>query len=228
MKTIGIIGGLSWLSTATYYQKINQLVNQQLGDVHAAKILLYSVDFYDFKTLADKNDWDKIEILITDIALKLQNAGANCILIATNSVHLIADKVKQKINIPLLHIAEETAKEVVKEKIKKVGLIGTKFVMENDFFKDRLKNFGIESVVPDTLDRDFIHKTIFSELTIGIFKEETKQQFLKIIDALKNNGATGVIFGCTEFALLLKPEDCSIKVFDTTEIHCKAVVEFAL
>ena len=228
MKTLGIIGGLSWFSTAVYYRTINQLTNQQLGDSHSARLLLYSVDFNDFNVLQEKNDWDKIERMLTDIALKLQTAGADCIVMATNTPHLVADTVRKKIKIPLLHIAEETAKEIVRQKKVKVGLLGTKFTMENSFFKDRLTNFGIETIVPDNADRDFIHASIFNELTKGIFKEESKTKYVDIIDKLKANGANGVIFGCTEIALLISQADSSITVFDTTVIHSKAAVDFAL
>ena len=228
MKTLGIIGGLSWFSTSVYYRTINQLTNQQLGGSHSARLLLYSVDFNDFKTLQEKNDWDKIEQMLTDIALRLQNAGADCIVMATNTPHLVADTLRQKIKIPLLHIAEETAKEIVKQKINKVGLLGTKFTMENSFFKDRLAKFGIETIVPDNSDRDFIHDSIFNELTRGIFKDETKKIYIDIIEKLKTGGANGVIFGCTEISLLIKQEDSSITVFDTTAIHSKAAVDFAL
>lgn len=228
MKTLGIIGGLSWYSTTVYYRTINQLTNERLGDSHSARIILYSVDFNDFKTLQEKNEWDKIEQLFTDIALRLQHAGADCIIMATNTPHLIADSVRQKIKVPLLHIAEETAKEIVRQKISKVGLLGTKFTMENPFFKDRLAKFGIETIVPDSSDRDFIHASIFNELTKGIFNEGTKKKYRNIIDQLKLNGAEGVIFGCTEISLLLKQEESSILIFDTTAIHSKAAVDFAL
>ena len=228
MKTLGIIGGLSWYSTSVYYRTINQLTNQRLGGSHSARIILYSVDFNDIKVLQEKNDWDKIEKTLTDIAQRLQNAGADCILMATNTPHLVADIVRQKIKIPLIHIAEETAKEIVKQKINKVALLGTKFTMENSFFKDRLTKFGIESVIPDSSDRDFIHDSIFNELTKGIFKEETKKKYIDIIAKLKSEGAAGVIFGCTEIALLITQEDSNLLVFDTTAIHSKAAVDFAL
>lgn len=228
MKTLGIIGGLSWFSTTVYYRTINQLTNQLLGDSHSAKIILYSVDFNDFRILQEKNDWDSIEKNLTDIAQRLQNAGADCIVMATNTPHLVADIVRQKIKIPLLHIAEETAKEIVSQKVTKVGLIGTKFTMENSFFKDRLSKFGIDTVIPESSDRDFIHASIFNELTKGIFKEETKKKYIGIIEKLKASGAEGVIFGCTEISLLLQQDDCSITVFDTTVIHSEAAVNFAL
>jgi len=228
MKTLGIIGGMSSFSTSIYYQSINEKINNQLGGSNSAKILLYSVNFSDFRALLEKNDWDGIENMLSDIAQRLENAGADCILIATNTPHHIADILSQKIKIPLLHIAEETAKEIAKQKICKVGLIGTKFTMENSFFKDRLNMFGIETIITDDSDRDFVHTAIFSELSKGILKDETRIKYTEIIEKLKLKGAEGIILGCTEIFLLIKQENTSIKVFDTTAIHINAAVDFAL
>ena len=228
MKMLGLIGGLSWFSTTVYYKTINQLINEQLGGSHSARLLLYSLDFDDFDTLQKKGDWQQIEVMISDIAMRLENAGADCIVMCTNTPHLVADKVSQKIKIPLIHIAEETAKEIAAQEMTKAGLLGTKFTMENSFFKDRLLKYGIEPLIPDEADRDFIHASIFNELTKGIFKDETKQRFLAIIDKLHNAGAQGVIFGCTEIALLITQADCQVTIFDTTAIHSKAAVDFAL
>jgi len=228
MKTLGLIGGLSWFSTTVYYRLINELIHERLGDSHSARLLLYSVDFNDFKLLQEAGDWPQIETLLVDIAQRLEIAGADCIVMCTNTPHVVADVIREKINIPLLHIAEETAKAIVRQKVEKVGLLGTKFTMENAFFKDRLSKSGIVSLIPDPDDRDFIHASIFNELTKGIFKEETKIRYLAIIKKLEKEGAMGIIFGCTEISLLIKRNDCSITVFDTTEIHSKAAVEFAL
>ena len=228
MKTLGLIGGLSWFSTTVYYKTINQLTNERLGGSNSAKLFLYSVNFNDFKTLQEKNDWKQIESMMTGIAIRLENAGADCIVMCTNTPHLFADTVRQKIKIPLLHIAEETAKEIVRQKVSKVGLLGTKFTMENSFFKDCLAKLDIDTVIPDNADRDFIHDSIFNELTKGIFKDETKNKYLGIIDQLQRAGAEGVIFGCTEISLLIKQDDCNLTVFDTTAIHSKAAVDFAL
>lgn len=228
MKTLGIIGGLSWFSTAVYYKTMNQLTNERLGGSHSARLLLYSVDFNDFKTLQEINDWEKIEAMLSDIALKLQQAGADCIIMATNTPHLVADKVREKIKIPLLHIADETAKEIVKRKINKVALLGTKFTMEHSFFKDRLTGFGVSSLIPDEAGRDYIHASIFNELTRGVFKDETKTKYLDVIENLRKEGAQGVIFGCTEMTFLIKQEECPIPVFDTAFIHAKSGVDFAL
>jgi aspartate racemase len=228
MKTLGLIGGLSWYSTTVYYRTINQLTNERLGSSHSAKLILFSVDFEEFRILQNKGDWSAVEKMLSDVAMQLENAGADCIVMCTNTPHLVADTIRQKIKIPLLHIAEETAKEIVRQKINKVGLLGTKFTMENSFFKDRLSQFGIESIVPDDADKDYIHASIFNELTRGFFKDDTKIKYLEIIDKLKNDGAKGVVFGCTEFSILINSSDCSIPIFDTTAIHSKAAANFAL
>ena len=228
MKTLGLIGGLSWYSTIVYYRTINQLTNERLGSSHSAKLILFSIDFEEFRILQNKGDWNAVEKILSDIAIQLENAGADCIVMCTNTPHLVADTVRQKIKIPLLHIAEETAKEIVSKKINKIGLLGTKFTMENSFFKDRLLQFGIESIVPDDPDKDYIHASIFNELTRGFFKDDTKNKYLDIIDKLKEGGAQGVVFGCTEFSILINPADCSIPIFDTTAIHSIAAANFAL
>ena len=228
MKTLGLIGGLSWYSTIVYYRTINQVTNERLGSSHSAKLILFSIDFEEFRILQNKGDWNAVEKILSDIAIQLENAGADCIVMCTNTPHLVADTVRQKIKIPLLHIAEETAKEIVSKKINKIGLLGTKFTMENSFFKDRLLQFGIESIVPDDPDKDYIHASIFNELTRGFFKDDTKNKYLDIIDKLKEGGAQGVVFGFTEFSILINPADCSIPIFDTTAIHSKAAANFAL
>ena len=228
MRTLGLIGGLSWYSTIVYYRTINQLTNERLGSSHSAKLILFSIDFEEFRILQNKGDWNAVEKILSDIAIQLENAGADCIVMCTNTPHLVADTVRQKIKIPLLHIAEETAKEIVSKKINKIGLLGTKFTMENSFFKDRLLQFGIESIVPDDPDKDYIHASIFNELTRGFFKDDTKNKYLDIIDKLKEGGAQGVVFGCTEFSILINPADCSIPIFDTTAIHSIAAANFAL
>src|ERR1039457_6175233 len=200
MKTLGLIGGMSWFSTAVYYKTINQLTNERLGGIHSAKLILYSLNFNDYKELQDKDDWIAIENMFSDMSRKLENAGADCLVICTNTPHLIADKIRQKIKIPLIHIAEETAKEIVRQKINKVALLGTKFTMENSFFKDKLSNLGIEPIIPGREDRDFIHASIFNEFTKGIYKKETKEKYLDIIEKLHKDGAQGIIFGCTEIS----------------------------
>ena len=228
MKTLGLIGGLSWYSTIVYYRTINQLTNERLGNSHSAKLILFSIDFEEFRILQEKGDWNTVESMLSGIAMQLENTGADCIVMCTNTPHLVADIVRQKVKIPLLHIAEETAKEIAGKKIAKIGLLGTRFTMENSFFKDRLLQFGIDSIVPDQPDRDYIHATVFNELTRGYFKAETKNKYLDIINKLKKDGAEGVVFGCTEFSILINPADCSVPIFDTTAIHSRAAVNFAL
>lgn len=228
MKTLGLIGGLSWFSTSVYYRLINQLTNERLGASHSARLLLYSVDFNDFRVLQEKGEWGEVERMMIDIAKKLENAGAECIVMCTNTPHLIADALREKLQVPLLHIAEETAKAIVQEGLGRIALLGTRFTMENSFFKDRLSKFGLETLIPDSQGREFIHASIFNELTKGIFKVETKAKYLEIIDQMAQSGAEGVIFGCTEISLLINQADCRIKVFDTTSIHAKSAVDFAL
>ncbi|QJD78174.1 aspartate/glutamate racemase family protein [Spirosoma rhododendri] len=228
MKTLGLIGGLSWYATSVYYTMLNQLTNQRLGKSHSSKLLLSSVDFEEFRLLQEAGEWDAIESMLSGVAIQLENAGADCIVMCANTVHLVADTIRQKIKIPLIHSAEETAKEIVSQKINKVALLGTKFTMENAFFSDRLSQFGINTIIPDEADKDYIHASIFNELTKGIFKEETKNKYIEIIDKLKSHGAEGVVFGSAEFSILLKPADCSIPIFDTIAIHSKAAVDFAV
>ena len=228
MKILGLIGGLSWYSTIVYYRTINQLTNERLGGSHSAKLILFSIDFEEFRILQEKGDWNTVESMLSGIAMQLENTGADCIVMCTNTPHLVADTVRQKVKIPLLHIAEETAREIASKKIDKIGLLGTKFTMENSFFKDRLLQFGIESIVPDEPDRDYIHASVFNELTRGLFKAETKNKYLDIINKLKKGGAKGVVFGCTEFSILINPADCSVPIFDTATIHSRAAVNFAL
>jgi aspartate racemase len=227
MKTLGLIG-ITWISTSVYFKTINRLVNERLGGAHSAKILLYSVDFNEFKSLLEKNDWEQIEETLLGIARRLEKAGADCLVMCSNTPHLAAGKIRRNIRIPLLHIAEETAKAVVRQKANKVGLLGTKFTMENSFFKERLSAFGLETLIPDGEDRDFIHASILSELTNGIFKAETKNRYLEIIEKLRGMGAGGVILGCTEMPLLIEQTDCRVTIFDTTAIHSEAAVDFAL
>ena len=228
MKTLGLIGGLSWYSTLVYYRSINQLVNERLGGSHSAKIILYSVDFEEFRVRQEKGEWSEITSMLSGAAQVLQDSGADCIIMCTNTPHLVADDVRQQLRIPLLHIAEETAKAIRRQDITKVGLIGTKFTMENSFFTDRLKQFGIDATVPDIRYRDYIHHAVFDELTKGSFKETTKSEFLTILNRLQDAGVEGVIFGCTEFGLLIEPEECSLPIFDTAFIHAAAAVDFAL
>ena len=227
MKTIGLIGGTSWVSTVDYYRLMNQLTHEKLGHSNAARIVLYSVNFQDFKNLLDINDWKTIAALFTDIARKLKDAGADCLVIGANTPHLIAEDVQEAVSLPLIHIADATGKEILNSNIKKIALLGTKFVMDNSFFKDKLALYGIETILPIAMERNFIHESIFSELTKAIFTEETKKKYLKIIDRLIEEGAEGVIYACTEIPILLQDRKVEVRTFDTTEIHARAAVNFA-
>jgi aspartate racemase len=228
MKTIGLIGGTSWVSTADYYRIINELTTEHLGGINSAHIIMYSVNFTDFKALVDAGEWDKFNSEVTLRAQKLEQAGADCILLCANTMHMAADTVQQNTNIPLLHIAEVTAQDIVRKKLKKVGLLGTRFTMEKDFFKDRLKKYGIETIIPGLEAREFMHAAIFDEMGIGIFNPATKARYLQEINKLLDAGAEGIIFGCTEIPLLIPAAECSFPVFDTLELHSKSAVEFAL
>lgn len=214
MKTIGLIGGMSWESTITYYQVINTVIKERLGGLHSSKCILYSVDFQEIEECQSSGNWEKSAKILSDAAIKLQNAGADFIVICTNTMHKVADKIQEKIHIPLLNIANVTA-EVLKEKeIKKVALLGTKYTMEQDFYKDIIINNGIEVLVPNEEERVIINNTIFNELCVGIVSESSKKAFLSIIDTLGEQGVDGIILGCTEIGLLIKQNDTSIPLFD--------------
>lgn len=228
MKTLGLIGGTTWVSTVDYYKYINQLTTEKLGGLNSAKILLYSVRFSDVKSLADAGDWESLGEMMSEIAQNLEKGGAEAIVLCANTMHIVADKVQEKTNIPLIHITDATAKEILNQNLKKVALLGTKFTMDNYFYKNRLADFGIETIIPKTEERDFIHWSIFEELGKDIFTTETKQKYLEIIGKLNERGAEGVILGCTEIPMLVKPEESPIPSFDTTILHCKAAIEFAL
>jgi aspartate racemase len=234
MKTIGLIGGTTWVSTVEYYRIINLETNRRLGKSNSAKILLYSVNQEEFKPPQDPNERDRVADFLTNIATRLENAGADCVLFCANTPHMVADVVQRNIGVPIIHIAEVTAEEILSrsrhdgKRIDKVGLLGTKITMEQSFYKDKLYEFGIETLIPDENDRDFIHTTIFSELGKEIFKEETKKKYLEIIKKLTEQGARGIVLGCTEIPLLLKQADCNVPVFDTLAIHAMAAVNFAL
>ncbi|OIO03258.1 MAG: aspartate/glutamate racemase [Elusimicrobia bacterium CG_4_10_14_0_2_um_filter_56_8] len=228
MKTLGLIGGLSWFSTAVYYETINRIVGEKLGGGSSAKLILYSVDFKEFKALLDAGNWGQIELLLSGIAGRLEKAGADCLMMCSNTPHVVAELVKAKIGIPLLNIAEETAREIAGRRLGRVALLGTKFTMEQPFFKESLLKYGIQPVIPCAADRESINSSIFKELTKGVFRAETRAKYQAIIEALGNEGAEGVIFGCTEISRLISGADCRLPVFDTTAIHCKAAADFSL
>lgn len=219
MKTIGLIGGMSWESTITYYQVINTVIKKRLGGLHSSKCILYSVDFQEIEECQSSGNWEKSAKILADAAIKLQGAGADFIVICTNTMHKVSDKIQESIHIPLLHIADVTATVLKEKEIKKVALLGTKYTMEQDFIKYIIINNGIEVLIPNEEDRIIVNDTIFNELCLGIVSESSKKAFLSIIDKLSKQGAEGVILGCTEIGLLIKQNDTSIPLFDTTVIH---------
>ena len=228
MKILGLIGGISWVSTIDYYKLINQGINEKLGGLNFAECLVYSFNYADIKRNNDADDWDKTLEMITTASLSLKAGGAEAIVLCANTMHLIADRLEQNVQLPVIHIATETAKAIENAGIKKIGLLGTKFTMERNFFRDKLTENGIEILIPDDAGREHIHYTIFEEFGRGIFSAETKSYYLDIINKLIQNGAEGIILGCTEIPMLIGNDDVEIPLFDTTAIHAKAAVEFAL
>ncbi len=221
MKTIGLIGGMSWESTVTYYQIINETVKEKLGELHSAKCIVYSVDFQEIETCQANGDWEKSAQILTDAAQSLERAGADFIIICTNTMHKVAPQIQQNIRVPLLHIAEMTALELEKNKVAKVGLLGTKYTMKQDFYKKVLVDHGIEVVVPNEADMEKVNDIIYHELCLGVISPKSREIYLKIIEDLVSRGAEGVILGCTEIGLLISQNDTSIPVFDTTKIHAR-------
>lgn len=229
MKTIGLIGGMSWESTATYYTLINQAVKHELGGLHSAKIVLVSVDFAQIEALQMQGEWQKAGEVLAQAAVSLQSAGADFFLICTNTMHKVASQVQASVSIPLLHIADATANALTEKGIRKVGLLGTAFTMEHDFYKARLSSGrDLEVLIPDASSRAVVHNVIYQELCLGNICHESKIAYVDIIDQLKATGAEAVIFGCTEIALLVSQQDVSLPVFDTTEIHARSAVTSAL
>lgn len=229
MRKIGLIGGISWVSTSDYYTLINKGINEKLSGLNFSECLIYSFNYADIKKNNDANDWDSTFNMLLKAAEVLKSGGAEAILLCANTMHLIADRLQQAIDIPLIHIAVETAIEIEKKQLKKVGLLGTKFTMELDFFKDKLAEKGIETIIPVSEEvKDFIHYTIFEELGRGIATEETKKRYLEIANELIKNGAEGIILGCTEIPLVIKEGDLNVPIFDTTLIHTQAAINFQL
>ena len=229
MKTIGLIGGMSWESSLEYYRIINQTTKLKLGGFHSAQCLMYSVDFYKIEALQHQNKWEDLTNIMVDSAEKLKKGGADFIIICTNTMHKMASDIENRVGIKVLHISEATGKEIVKKGMKKVGLIGTKFTMEQDFYKKVLKDiFNIDVVIPEENERAIIHDVIYNELCKGIINEVSKEMYIKIINNLASEGAEGVVLGCTEIPLLISQKDVTIPVFDTTKIHAVSAVEFAL
>lgn len=227
MKKIGLIGGITPESTVLYYQILNRLNANQLGKTHSAELIITSFDFGQISQLVEKGRWDLLNKKMAEAGTNLENAGASCILICANTMHLCIDAVRKVVRIPVIHIADSTAKEIQKKGIQKVALLGTKYTMEKDFFRDILNKHEIETIIPDVEERDEIHRIIYDELAQGEFKKSSKEKYLKIIDRLILKGAKGIILGCTEIPLLINQNDVSLPIFDTTKIHAAAGFEFA-
>jgi aspartate racemase len=232
IKTIGVIGGVSWASSIEYYRLMNEMVRDMLGGVHSAQILMFSIEFGEFskqERLADKGDWTLITRTMNDAARRLKRGGADFIVIASNTLNSLAEEIEEEARLPVLHIADATAQKVRENGVRTVALLGTKYTMEQPFYRDRLKNYGIKVVVPNQEERDYINRVIFDELCANLIQEKSKAQFLKIINRLKKEeGAEGVILGCTEIPLLINQSDTDIPVFDTTAIHSEAAVKYSL
>lgn len=229
MKTIGLLGGMSWESTQGYYKAINEGIKSKLGGLHSAQIAMYSVDFQPIETLQHEGDWEGTAEILVAASQRIEAAGADCLLICTNTMHKVAPAIEEATTIPLIHIADATARVLVDKGIQKVGLLGTGFTMEQDFYRGRLSDkFGLEVVIPEQSDRDIVHRVIYEELCLGQIKQDSNAEYVRIIADLATQGAEAVILGCTEIGLLVKQSDTDVPLVDTTMIHAQAAVEFAL
>ncbi len=229
MKTIGLIGGMSWESTVTYYRHINETIKQQMGGLHSAKIILYSVDFHEIERLQHDGDWEGAGKLLADAARSLESAGAHFLVLCTNTMHKVAPAIEDAIGIPLFHIADPTALEIQHAGCSVVGLLGTRFTMEQDFYRDRLRErYGLKVLVPPQEDRDLVHRVIYEELCLGKVVPESRLQYQRVIADLAMQGAEAIILGCTEISLLVDQRNSTVPLFDTTCIHARKAAEFAL
>ena len=229
MKTIGLIGGMSWESSIEYYRIINETVKAKLGGLHSAKSIMYSVDFADIEILQHQGQWAEAAQMLINAAKSLENSSADFIVLCTNTMHKVADDIQANVKIPLLHIADATAQLVKDSGIKKIGLLGTRFTMEEEFYKGRLsQKYGLIVNVPNAQEREIVHRVIYDELVIGEIRQHSKEQYIGIIEQMVDQGAEGVILGCTEIGLLIHKQDSQVPLFDTTRIHAEAAAEYAL
>ena len=229
MKTIGLIGGMSWESSIEYYRIINELTKAKLGGLHSAKSLMVSVDFAEIEVLQHEGRWEEASALMVESARSLERGGADFVVLCTNTMHKSAGEIQAGIRIPFLHIADATAQVVKKSGIQKIGLLGTRFTMEEDFYKGRLaQNFGLDVIIPDAHEREIVHRVIYDELVLGKIEIRSKEKYLEIIGQMVSAGAEGIILGCTEIGLLVHQEDSQVPLFDTTRIHAESAVEYAL
>ncbi len=229
MKTVGIIGGMSWESTVPYYRLINEGIRDRLGGLHSARIVLNSVDFAPLAAMQSEDRWDEIGDILAGAALTVQQAGAHFVILATNTMHKVADRIENALSVPFLHIADAAGERIVQSGMSTVGLLGTAFTMEQEFYTGRLKEkFGLEVLVPGEKDRQFVHRVIYDELCCGQVLDESRREYLRIIGELVERGAEGVVLGCTEIPLLITPEHTSVRLFDTGLIHAETAVEMTL
>lgn len=229
MKTIGLIGGMSWQSTVPYYRLINEIVSQKLGGLHSAKLILWNMDFEAIASLQRQGHWQEAGAVMADVALRLQQAGAESIVICTNTMHKLVPDMQPHLQIPILHIADATAQVIRQAGLRKVGLLGTRFTMEDSFYVSHLReHYGLEVITPDAAARQLVHNVIFNELCVGEEKATSRAQYREIMAALVQQGAEGIIFGCTEIAMLVDQTDASVPVFDTTTLHARYAAEWAL
>lgn len=228
LKTIGLIGGMSWESTVTYYKIINETIKEKLGGLHSAKCILYSVDFQEIEECQANGNWEKSGEILGEAANNLEKAGADFIVICTNTMHKVVNQIKEKISIPILHIAEMTAEKILEKGLKNIALLGTKYTMEQDFYKSKLIEKGINVIIPDKNDIEIINEVIYDELCLGIINSNSKKKFLEIVDKLRNKGAEGIILGCTEIGLLIKNEDTDVPLFDTAIIHAEQAAIYSI
>jgi aspartate racemase len=229
LKTIGLIGGMSWESTVPYYCRINELIKERLGGLHSARIILHSVDFHDIERLQSSGRWDEAGAYLANVARSVEAAGADFLVLCTNTMHKVVSAIEAAASIPLLHIADPTAAEIKQAGIHTVGLLGTRFTMEEDFYRGRLEALhGIQVLVPGEEDREVVHRVIYDELCLGVVQERSRAAYREVINRLAERGAEGIILGCTEIAMLVSPSDSRVPIFDTTGIHASSAVDFAL
>jgi aspartate racemase len=228
MKTIGLIGGMSWESTALYYRLLNQAVARRLGGFHSARLILFSVDFHDIESFQTKGEWDQAAAQLHDAAQSLERAGAEFLVLCTNTMHKVADAITNGLSIPLLHIADASADVIKQAGVRSVGLLGTRFTMDQTFYRGRLETHGLSVLVPADADRQLVNRVIYDELCLGKVRDESRLRYRTIIAEMVNSGAEGIILGCTEIGMLVSADDSPVPTFDTTQIHAEAAVEYAL
>jgi len=228
MKTLGLIGGMSWESTALYYRVINETVKERLGGLHSAQLVLHSVDFHDIEVLQRSGQWDQAGQVLARAASSLVAAGADALVLCTNTMHKVADAIEHAVPVPLLHIADPTAAAIKARGLSRVGLLGTGFTMEQDFYRERLRQGGVEAFVPNAADRQIVHRVIYEELCLGVVRDESRAEYRRIIRDLQRDGAQAVILGCTEICMLIGPNDADVPLFDTTHLHATTSADWAI